>query len=177
MTRRDAPQDALRAADDGDNEHPERCNHLRHRRNRTHRAPHGYYRVCSGVLRRRGWGHFTLEQGPLPSLSLSLSLSPLFSLSLPRGPFTSPSTLLSTDSFSSSTRRSPRASSALPSPPLLQPGPRHGLSFSVSTDEILSFNLVLTSMQGRMQAAGGIRECRSEVVLDILRVSCVRNMN
>lgn len=30
---------------------------------------------CSGVLQRRGWGHFTLEQGPLPSLFLSFSLS------------------------------------------------------------------------------------------------------
>lgn len=79
------------------------------------------------------------EQGPLPSLSLSVTPSLLF----PRRLFASPSTPLSTDSFSSSTRHSPRASSAPIATTTITittitttTGPRHGLSLSVSTDEL-----------------------------------------
>lgn len=147
VTWRDAPQDTLQAAEDSDNEYAQRCNHLRHR-GCTHRAPHGYYRVSPRRVTTSRLGPLYSNKAHFPAY-LPLFLSLLFSVALSSLHLSLDATLVWFILIVES-RRSPRTSSARNAyhyynGPASQPFPL------CLHRRALSFNLVLTSIQGRMQ--------------------------
>lgn len=85
------------------------------------------YDAEAGATLRSNKAHFPPYFSPFLSFLFSLARSTSLHLSL--------DVVFSTDSFSSSTRHSPRSSSASIATTTAT-GPRHGLSLSVSTDEL-----------------------------------------